>query len=184
MTKSINVNFKKFKPEAVIPTKAHPDDAGFDMVAVSVEETRDYIEIGTSIGIEIPKGHVGLLFPRSSNSKYDLLLCNSVGCVDSNYRGEVKFRFKKIINPNKTWFNLICRFFGKSDIEPYYDFNTYKVGDKVGQLVIMPYPEVTFNEVTELTTTDRGEGGFGSTDVKTDEVKRKRSRKKVQNQAR
>lgn len=184
MIKSINVNFKKFKPEAVIPTKAHPDDAGFDMVAVSAEETEDYIEYSTSIGLEIPKGYAGFLFPRSSNSKYDLTLSNSVGCVDSNYRGEIKFRFKKIINPNKTWFNVIKSLFKKTSIEPNYKFNTYKVGDKIGQLIIMPYPEVTFNEVTELSETDRGEGGFGSTDVKQNEVKRKRSRKKVQSQAR
>lgn len=80
----MNINFKKLDPQAVTPTKAHPTDAGFDLTAISINKniTDSYIEYDTGIAIEIPKGHVGLLFPRSSISKYDLALCNSVGVID------------------------------------------------------------------------------------------------------
>jgi dUTP pyrophosphatase len=139
-----NVKFKKLVPEAVMPTRAHATDAGADLVAVSVNITDSYIEYGTGIAIELPSGHCGLLFPRSSISKMDLSLCNSIGLVDEAYVGEIMLRF--------------------NTIKPYGN-NVYKVGDKVGQLVVIPLPEVTFEEVEELTSTDRGEGGFGSTGV-------------------
>lgn len=76
------VNIKKIHPNAVIPAYSKPGDAGMDVTAVSVRETEDFIEYDTGLAIEIPKGYVGLLFPRSSNSKYDLQLCNSVGVID------------------------------------------------------------------------------------------------------
>lgn len=79
----IKVNFKKLSKNAVVPTKAHPSDAGFDMVAVSKNGTEDYIEYDTGICVEIPENHVGLIFPRSSISNYDFLSCNSVGVIDS-----------------------------------------------------------------------------------------------------
>lgn len=98
---NITVNFKKLSKKAIIPSYAHPTDAGMDMVAISKTETEDYIEFDTGIAIELPEGYMGLLFPRSSNSKKDLLLCNSVGVVDVGYSNSIRFRFKKIINPNK-----------------------------------------------------------------------------------
>ena len=89
------VEFIRMASNAVIPSKAHPTDAGFDMVATSKVETEDYIEYGTDIAIKLPEGHCALLFPRSSISKKDLFLCNSVGLIDENYTGEIKFRFKR-----------------------------------------------------------------------------------------
>lgn len=79
----MEVKFKKLSDKAVIPTKAHPTDAGFDMTAVKINITDNYVEYETNIALEIPDGYVGLLFPRSSNSKKDLLLANSVGVVDA-----------------------------------------------------------------------------------------------------
>ena len=152
-----------------MPTYAHDTDTGMDMTAISVTETDNYIEFDTGIAIELPVGYTGLLFPRSSNSKKDLLMCNSVGVVDVGYQDSIKFRFKKIINPNKltiitTW---IKKLFGIKSItsELYYDAKHYSVGDKIGQLVIMPYPKVSWNEVSEFTPSERGLGGFGSTDA-------------------
>ena len=95
----------------------------------------------TDIAVEIPDGHVGLLFPRSSIYKQDLLLTNSVGVVDSGYRGEVMFKFKPIAYEVK---------------------QHYQVGDRIGQLIIIPYPYIEFVEAEELSDSERGEGGYGS----------------------
>lgn len=166
---NISVNFKKLSKKAVVPSYAHDTDAGMDMVAISKTETEDYVEFDTGIAIELPVGYVGLLFPRSSNSKKDLLMCNSVGVVDVGYSNSIRFRFKKIVNPNKitiitTW---VKKLFGIKSItsELYYDAKEYNVGEKIGQLVIMPYPKVDLVEVEEFAPSDRGMDGFGSTDT-------------------
>lgn len=155
----MKVKFKKLNPEAVIPSYAKPGDAGLDItatdngkvIAVEPEDAHCYVEYGTGLSLEIPVGHVGLIFPRSSVSKTALALANSVGVIDSGYRGEVKFRFKLEYFANQSGIKSI----GK-----------YKAGDKIGQLIIVPYPNIELEEVTELSETERGEGGFGSTDIK------------------
>lgn len=135
----MKVRFKKITPSAVIPTKAHPSDAGFDLTATSMREDGDVVVYGTGLAMEIPFGHVGLVFPRSSVYKKDLILTNSVGVVDSGYRGEVLVKFRKTADGDK-----------------------YEVGDRIAQLIIIPYPAIEFEEAEELTSSDRGEGGFGS----------------------
>lgn len=135
----MKVRFKKITPSAVIPTKAHPSDAGFDLTATSMREDGDVVVYGTGLAMEIPFGHVGLVFPRSSVYKKDLMLTNSVGVVDSGYRGEVLVKFRKTADGDK-----------------------YEVGDRIAQLIIIPYPAIEFEEAEELTSSDRGEGGFGS----------------------
>ena len=138
----MKVRIKKLLDSAVIPMKAHADDAGFDLVAISVEEDRkrNIVTYGTGLAFEIPKGHVGLLFPRSSIYKHQLSLSNCVGVIDSCYRGEVSFKFR-IEQPH---------------------ISRYTIGDRIGQIIIMPYPEVEFEEAQELSETDRGTGGYGS----------------------
>ncbi len=140
----VKVSIKKLSPNAVIPTYSKDGDAGMDLTAVSKEITDDYISYKTGLSFEIPKGYVGLLFPRSSNSKKDLLLTNSVGVIDSGYRGEVELRFKTILN-------------GKLE-----NISTYNVGDRVGQIMILPYPKIQFVETDKLSESERGDGGFGS----------------------
>jgi dUTP pyrophosphatase len=150
----LKVRIKKLNYEAVIPSYAKPGDCGLDLTCVGINETDDYIEYKTGLAFEIPKGYVGLLFPRSSNSKKDLLLSNAVGIIDSGYRGEVTFRYKRI-------FNVALHFEDKS---LYDSFNkVYECGDRVGQIVIIPYPEIVFEEVEELSKTERGDGGYGHT---------------------
>ena len=142
----MQVRIKKLSTEAVIPTYAKVGDAGMDMVATKIiNETLDSITYGTDIAMEIPEGFVGLVFPRSSIRKTHLHLSNSVGVIDSGYRGEIQATFKKIqgISNNA--------------------LDNYKVGDRIFQLMIIPHPTIQFQEVDELTTTERGEGGFGST---------------------
>ena len=156
------VKIKKLVPEAIIPIYAKPGDAGMDLIAVSVNDSINYIEYGTGLAIEIPEGYVGLIFPRSSNSKKDLLLCNSVGVIDSGYRGEIKLRYKKIMNPSEEKTNILQNIFTNSSTL-IYEIERYDVGDKIGQIMILPIPFVEFTEVGELSQTDRGDGGFGST---------------------
>lgn len=137
----LNVRIKKLCPEAVIPAYAREGDAGLDLTAVSCEiDEYGNVVYGTGLAFEIPDGYVGLLFPRSSNSKKDLILMNCVGVVDSGYRGEITFKFRSISDRNIG----------------------YGLGDRIGQLVIMPYPKINFIESEKLSETERGTGGYGS----------------------
>ena len=140
----MEVKIKKLHPDAVIPVYSKPGDAGLDLTATSIMgDSHDNIVYGTGLAIEIPEGYVGLLYPRSSNSKTDLYLTNHVGVIDSGYRGEIMFKFRPI--------------------NGVVDASIYGVGDRIGQLIIMPYPKVELIEVDELSDSERGEGGFGST---------------------
>jgi dUTP pyrophosphatase len=139
----MKVKIKKLHPLAVIPTYAKSGDAGMDFVATKVITEETYsITYGTDIAMEIPEGFVGLVFPRSSIRKYELNLSNSVGVIDSGYRGELQATFRKTHGDAS---------------------ETYNVGDKIFQMIIIPYPQIQFEEVDELSDTERGEGGFGST---------------------
>lgn len=154
----MKVNVKKLDSNAVLPTYAKHGDAGMDLTATSKSyDDHGNVVYGTSLAFEIPAGYVGLLFPRSSNTKKDLILGNSVGVIDSGYRGEVVFKFKRT-------FNVVD--FGKAigQGRNQTTLTDYDVGDRIGQIIIMPYPQIEFNLVDELSTTDRGVGGFGSTD--------------------
>jgi dUTP pyrophosphatase len=151
------IHFKKLVPEAVEPERVHDNDAGFDMVAISKKETDRYIQYGTGIAMEIPDGMVGLIFPRSSVTKKQLMLKNSVGVIDAGYRGEISFRFQKTIKP-KTYSSGI-------GVESFTEsVDDYKIGDKIGQIIFQTLPDVVLLETDELEDTERGEGGYGSTD--------------------
>ena len=160
MPKGMPVKFKRLIPDAVLPSYAKPGDAGLDLVAtddgnnVLEEDKRDggsyfFREYGTGLAVEIPEGYVGLIFPRSSISKTSLALANAVGVIDSGYRGEIKFRFRIDLMPAQA---------GKPSAA------IYRKGDKIGQLLIVPYPQVeVVEEVGDLSDSARGTGGFGST---------------------
>ncbi len=139
----MKVKIKKLHSDAVIPTYAKSGDAGMDLVATKIISNTTFdVTYGTDIALEIPEGFVGLVFPRSSIRKYELILSNSVGVIDSGYRGEIQATFKK---------------------ENGLDSLAYKVGDRICQIMIIPHPTIELNEVNELSNTERGEGGFGST---------------------
>lgn len=135
--------YKLLNSAASHPEQANDGDAGFDLKAISITypegSTGLYVEACTGISLEIPKGYVGLLFPRSSISKTKHFLRNSVGVIDSGYRGEVKLRFS--IDETNT---------------------AYRVGDKVGQIVFIKLPKVELIESNELSDSQRNQGGFGS----------------------
>lgn len=159
----MKVRIKKLCPEAKIPEYAHPGDAGMDLYATSkgMDEMCNTV-YGTGIAVEIPEGYVGLVFPRSSNSKKTLWLTNHVGVIDSGYRGEITFKFRSTL----TWQNLLRNrlrmLLGLPMSFGYLNVNEYKVGDKIGQLIIMPYPKIEFEEVEFLFPGDRGVEGYGS----------------------
>lgn len=140
----MKVKIKRLDSNAKIPTYANPGDAGMDIYATSMKFTEDYIEYGTGLSFEVPEGYVMLIFPRSSISNKDLVLTNSVGVLDSGYRGELRFRFKRLREPGKLRMDL------------------YNPGDKIGQIMIIPYPTIEFEEVESLSDSVRGVGGFGS----------------------
>lgn len=143
----MKVKIKKLNQIAKLPEYAKEGDAGLDFTATRVvSEDEAQIMYGTDLSIEIPNGYVGLLFPRSSIKKYELTLANSVGVIDSGYRGELMAVFnKKVGNYSKK----------------------YNVGDKIFQLIIIEYPKIELEESFELSNTERGEGGFGhSTAIK------------------
>lgn len=137
------IRFKKLQDNAVIPAYSRDGDAAVDLVAVSMrwDDNEKTLTYGTGLALEIPKGYVGKIYARSSLSKYDLALCNCVGIIDSNYRGEVMLKFKELVLGSP---------------------KSYSVGDRIGQLIIEPVLHMDFVEVSMLSDTNRGDQGFGS----------------------
>jgi dUTP pyrophosphatase len=149
---NLEVKVMKLRDEAVIPFYAHSTDAGMDLVATSKHEDEyGNIVYGIGLAFEIPEGYAGFIFPRSSNHKHSLLLSNCVGIVDAGYRGEVSAKFRKdyqYMQGNGLVHNISTE---------------YEVGERVAQMVILPYPKVSMVEVTELSNSERGANGYGST---------------------
>ena len=142
------VKVKRLHPDAVIPKYATPGAAGFDLVAVEdvFIAPRETKLVPTGIAVEIPWGYEMQIRPRSGFSlKTPLRIANAPGTVDSDFRGEVK-----IIATNT------------SENKGFY----IKKGDRIAQGVIAPVMRAIFEEVDELSETDRGLGGFGSTGVR------------------
>jgi dUTP pyrophosphatase len=140
---STDVKIKKLHPNSVIPSYSKDGDAGMDLTITEIHNNTSHdVTYGFGLAMEIPSGFVGLVFPRSSVRKTDLLLTNSVGVIDSGYRGEIQATFKKTQ--------------GDSSI-------IYEVGERGAQIMIIPYPQIKFITSDTLSSTERGSGGFGST---------------------
>jgi dUTP pyrophosphatase len=140
----MRIRIKKLHPNAVIPRYANFGDAAVDLVAANHwEDDHGNVCYGTGLAMEIPQGYVGLLFPRSSVTKTNLRLANSVGVIDSGYRGEIIMKF---------------------DAKDTKD-TKYEIGNRIGQLMLVPIPSIQFVEVVNLPDSDRGLGGFGSSGV-------------------
>ena len=149
MISTFPVRIKKLKPNAAIPTYGSKYAAGADLYAcidsaVSIQPGETHL-IPTGLSMELPEGYAGLIYARSGlASKKGLAPANKVGVIDSDYRGEV---LVALHNHSLT----------DSAIEP---------GERIAQLVITPYVMGVFEEVSELSDTERGAGGFGSTGTK------------------
>lgn len=136
----VTIKVKKLTSNAVLPQMMRVGDAGFDLVSTScrVDREHGFTEIhGTGLAFEIPQGYGMFIFPRSSCYKNNASMANCVAVIDSNYRGEVHILFK----------NPTC----------------YEVGERIAQAVILPIPEVTYEEVDSLEESNRGANGLGST---------------------
>ena len=145
----MDVKFKKLHDDAKIPSYAHDTDAGLDLTAVSFTQEFDksnklVLVYHTRLAVEIPEGYVGLIFMRSSISNKSISLTNAVAVIDSGYRGELLLKYKITTDSLPT---------------------IYQPGEKIGQLIIIPYPKINPIEAEELDSSDRNEGGFGSTDI-------------------
>jgi dUTP pyrophosphatase len=140
---SVKVKVKKLHENAVIPSYSKIGDAGMDLTITRIIENTSFsVSYGFGIAMEIPKNYVGLVFPRSSVRNQELILSNCVGVIDSGYRGELQATFKKTNG---------------------LDSIKYDVGDRGAQIIIIPYPQVKIIESDDLSNSERGEGGFGST---------------------
>lgn len=169
----MKVKIKKLHPDAVIPAYAKPGDAGMDLTAVSIKiDEYGNICYGTGLAFEIPEGYVGLVFPRSSNCKKGVILTNCVGVIDSGYRGEVSFKFRPLdlkatelldYETKRRWYSELEANDNLYGLSYPGNNSTFKVGDRIGQIIIMPYPQIEFEEVEELSETERGAKGYGST---------------------
>ena len=145
---NLKIKIKKLHPDAVIPKYAKPGDAAMDLYAVDIKihvdsltDENTKIIVDSGLAFEIPEGFVGLVFPRSSIQSTGVRLTNCVGVIDSGYRGPVKAVF---------------------DIKDY-SLVYYDKGDRFAQIMIIPYPQIEFEEAEELSETERSDGGFGST---------------------
>lgn len=143
--KQVTVKFKRLHKDAVIPQYAREGDFCKDIVAVDVEYNADMdcFIYKTGFAVEIPQGYGILILPRSSNRKTDFIFPNSVGVIDSGYRGELNVTFKGRDKGNTN--------------------QPYQVGDRIAQMVLVPYPKFAFVEVDELSDSERGDQGHGST---------------------
>ena len=155
----MEVKIKKLHPDAVIPSYSKDGDAGMDLTAINTIAQEDVTEYGTvnykfGLAIEIPKGYVGLIFPRSSIYKSTTRLANAVGVIDSGYRGEISVQMD-VAPP--------AMMDGSGALG--YKGEMYEKCDRVAQLIIMPYPQIEFQEVDDLSETERGTGGYGSTNT-------------------
>ena len=138
----MRIRIKKLHPDAVVPRYAHFGDAAVDLVATTKwKDDKGNICYGTGLAMEIPDNHVGLMFPRSSVSKKDLRLCNSVGVIDAGYRGDIIACVDNIKNV------------------PY----TIQQGSRLFQLCGPQLEPIQFQLTNDLSNSQRGAGGFGST---------------------
>ena len=172
MENVIGLKLKKLYEDVPTPKYATDGSAGIDLTAMSrFYDKNGNVCYGTGIAVEIPEGFVGLLFPRSSITKKDIFVKNSVGVIDSDYRGEIMLKcapclgfadyfgnenFRYGIGTDQNYCNKVL----------YHDYDTndhYDIGDKCCQLVIVPIPKVVIHLVNELSETERGIGGYGHT---------------------
>lgn len=154
---------KLLAENAVLPQKAHESDAGYDLVATSkvVDREKRQITYGFGLAIQLPKGSVGLIFPRSSVRKTDLALSNCVGVLDENFQGEIQATFTML----------------NEDV-PTKSKNHYKVGERIAQLVVVDLKQMEVTQVEDFDEVSERSGGFGSSGIEALTETKKKSKKK------
>lgn len=156
----MKIKFKKIHGGAVIPTKGSEFAGCWDVTCTNIISSKDNDIVVAELGfaIEIPTGYVAVLVPRSSFTASQWLVQNSPGQIDSDYRGMCCYKFRALPIGVKN----IGTFF-KPNYKFVYPEFPYKVGERIGQMYLRKIIPLEFEEVTKLSTTKRGSGGFGST---------------------
>lgn len=150
------LKFKKTHENAITPIKANETDMCYDLFAVEDGKLSEmFIEYDTGIAFDIPEGYDIQVFPRSSISKYDLVLANSTGIIDNGYRDSIKCRFKIVIHNSQ----------GLRDMFENEEPKLYKKGDRIAQFTLVKKVNYKLEEVDSLSESERGLGGFGSSGV-------------------
>lgn len=143
----MKVKINRIHSEAVIPKYIFDGDVGLDLTAVEVEKSGNWIfplyTYRTGLAIELPKTHFAMLTPRSSLSKKLMWMANHVGIIDTGFHGELVFKFRSFLG-----------------------LNTYKIGDRIGQILLFRRNKMEFVEIEKLSASERGSNGFGSTGLK------------------
>jgi dUTP pyrophosphatase len=157
------VKFKKLHENAKLPRKANPTDACYDVWAVSVEITPEFVRYKLGFSTEIPEGWQAKIYMRSSVSKKDVTLCNAVATIDAPYRGEWELRFNMLL-PNEVISHASDEEADKALAHKYRGWSPkiYDLSEAIGQMEIIPVWDIDWVESDDLTQTQRGEGGFGS----------------------
>lgn len=145
---NVTIKIEKVHPRAELPKKAHSTDAGYDLVAADRNATDMYVEYDLGFRTEIPEGYYAEIVPRSSISNYDMIMCNAPGIIDSAYRGNWKVRFKVVKDRRNT-----------------KRANIYKQGERIAQVIFRKEEQVSFEEASVSKISERGTGGFGSTNI-------------------
>lgn len=143
----ITVLVKRLHTDAILPVKATPDAAAFDLHVMAVQEEELGWTVHTGLAVALPQGYGMMLHPRSGlSTKLGLTLRNSTGIVDADYRGEIQLKFHK----------------GFTGFEQQIQ-EALKPGNRIAQALILQVPDIAWAEVESLPASDRGTGGFGST---------------------
>ena len=145
---NVHVSIKILSRDAQIPHMAYNGDAGVDLRSVEriVLEPQERAMVATGLAIALPEGYAGFVLPRSGlAAKHGISNVNAPGLIDSNYRGELKVILLNT-DPDKSF--------------------TIEIGDRIAQLIVMPVPTINFEQVEELTESQRGESGFGSSGIR------------------
>lgn len=152
---NIPVKIKKLHPDAVIPQRATDFAGGWDVVVTEIKkESEDFIICKLGFTLEVPVGYKVTIVPRSSLTKTRWIMQNAPGLGDCDYRGEYQIRFRAIPEEIGS--------FGEGESHLLYPSIPFCKGDRVGQIYLEEVINITFEEVEELSDTNRGEGGFGS----------------------
>ena len=154
MSDPVKIKFQRIHPNAKVPTQATSGSAGFDLYAVSTTWFGNMIHVSTGLMIEFPKNYVLQVHGRSGlAAKHGISLANNVGIIDSDYRGELKLMFTVDSSTN-----VLDAFASNQNA-----FEALKPGNRVAQAILVPIPDVIWEEAEQISESLRGAGGFGST---------------------
>ena len=164
----MKVKIKKLHPNAVIPKQATELAGGWDVTCTEIlQESSDFVICKLGFALQLPIGYRVILVPRSSFTKTKWVLQNTPGLGDADYLGEYQYRFRAIPIGIKEYNKTVYESFGCSYDEKVIEFTyqkfPYNIGDRIGQIYLEEVIPLEFEEVEELSDTERGDGGYGST---------------------